>query len=287
MILDAPMREYTSFKAGGNAALLVQPGSAGELSYILKVLADGEIKHLIMGNGSNLLVKDSGYHGVVIRIGEAFQEVSVAGRHIKAGAGALLSAVARVACDSSLAGFEFASGIPGTIGGAVFMNAGAYDGEISQCIESAEVLSKDGSRIFSYNKEELELSYRNSILQRTGDILLNATFLFEEREQDQIKARMRDLTARRTEKQPLTYPSAGSFFKRPHNHFAGKLIQDAGLGGLILGGAQISPLHSGFIINIGGATATDIINLMEVVRSTVFEEFGVLLEPEVRIIGED
>lgn len=286
MIQNAPMKEYTSFKAGGSAALLVQPGNTEELAYALKVLSEHEAKHLIIGNGSNMLVKDSGYKGVILRIGEPFQEIQVNGDRLEAGAGVLLSAAAREACNASLTGIEFAGGIPGTIGGAVFMNAGAYDGEISQIIESAEVLSKDGARISTLNNEELELSYRHSILQTTGDILLKATFLLEKGDQDKISSRMKELAARRAEKQPLSYPSAGSFFKRPHNHFAGKLIQDAGLSGLSLGGAQVSPLHSGFIINTGSATATDIIDLMEIVRSTVFDEFGILLEPEVRIIGD-
>lgn len=286
MIQDAPMKEYTSFKAGGNAALLVQPGNTEELAYALKVLSESEAKHLIIGNGSNMLVKDSGYNGVILRIGEPFQEIHVNGDRLEAGAGVLLSAAAREACNASLTGIEFAGGIPGTIGGAVFMNAGAYDGEISQIIESAEVLSKDGARISTLKNEELKLSYRHSILQETGDVLLKATFLLEKGDPEKISARMKELAARRVEKQPLSYPSAGSFFKRPHNHFAGKLIQDAGLSGLSLGGAQVSPLHSGFIINTGSATATDIIDLMEIVRSTVFDEFGILLEPEVRIIGD-
>jgi len=286
MILNAPMREYTSFKAGGNAALLVQPENAEELSYALKVVSEHEMKHLLIGNGSNILIRDSGYQGVVLRIGEPFQEIKVTSDRIEAGAGVLLSVAAREACKASLTGFEFAAGIPGTIGGAVFMNAGAYDGEISQIIESAEILSKDGSRVFSINKKELELSYRHSILQTTGDVLLKATFLLEKGDPEKINTRMRELSARRIEKQPLSFPSAGSFFKRPHNHFAGKLIQDAGLSGLTLGGAQVSPLHAGFIINTGGATATDIIDLMEIIKNTVFEEFGILLEPEVRIIGE-
>jgi UDP-N-acetylmuramate dehydrogenase len=286
MVQDAPMKEYTSFKAGGNAALLVEPGSAEELSYALKVLSKHEAKHMVIGNGSNLLVKDSGYNGVILRIGKPFQEFHVNGERLEAGGGALLSAAAVEAEKASLTGFEFASGIPGTIGGAVFMNAGAYDGEISQIVESAEVLSNDGARVFTLNKEDLKLSYRHSILQDTGDVLLKATFLLKKGDPEKISARMKELTARRTEKQPLSYPSAGSFFKRPHNHFAGKLIQDAGLRGLSRGGAQVSPLHSGFIINTGGATAADIIDLMEIIRSTVMEEFGVLLEPEVRIIGE-
>lgn len=287
MVLDAPMKEYTSFKAGGTADLLIMPKDRDELIKALIVVSSSGTKHLIMGNGSNLLVKDGGYRGVIIRMGQGFQEVTTEGCRITAGAGALLSAVAKEACNASLAGFEFASGIPGTVGGAVYMNAGAYDGEMSMIIESAEVLSKDGSRIFHLSKDELELSYRHSIFQRTGDILLNACFLLKEGDQEKISDRIKELTARRTEKQPLSYPSAGSFFKRPHNHFAGKLIQDAGLRGLSLGGAQVSELHSGFLINRGGATASDIVNLMEVIRSTVFENSGVLLEPEVRIVGED
>jgi UDP-N-acetylmuramate dehydrogenase len=242
---------------------------------------------MVIGNGSNLLVRDSGYCGIILRIGAPFQEVCTDdGQRITAGAGVLLSALSKEACDASLAGLEFASGIPGTVGGAVFMNAGAYDGEISRIIESAEILSKDGSETFVLGKEELALSYRHSILQDTGNILLRATFLLEKGDREEIAARIKDLTKRRTEKQPLNYPSAGSFFKRPPGHFAGKLIQDAGLSGLAVGGARISPLHAGFIINTGGATATDIIDLMEIVRGTVFDEFGVMLEPEVRIIGE-
>ena len=287
MVLNAPMKEYTSFKAGGSADMLILPKNREELISALKLMNKSGAEHLVMGNGSNLLVKDGGYRGVIIRIGEGFQDVTIDGERIIAGAGALLSAVAREACNASLAGFEFASGIPGTVGGAVFMNAGAYDGEMSHIIESAEVLSKDGSKTYKLNKDELELSYRHSIIQRTGDVLLNACFLLNRGEQEKIAERIKELTARRNEKQPLSYPSAGSFFKRPLNNFAGKLIQDSGLRGLTLGGAQVSELHSGFIINRGNATASDIINLMEVIRSTVLENSGVLLEPEVRIVGED
>ncbi|MDD4565121.1 MAG: UDP-N-acetylmuramate dehydrogenase [Eubacteriales bacterium] len=286
MIINAPMKEYTSFKAGGTTALLVNPDSTNELSYALKVLKDHGAAHMVIGKGTNLLVKDTGYNGVILRIAEAFQNISVTGERIEAGAGALLYAAANEACNASLTGLEFASGIPGTIGGAVFMNAGAYDGEISQIIESAEILSADGTRIFTLEKDELKLSYRSSILQRTGDILLKATFRLTKGSRENIINRMNELASRRKEKQPLDYPSAGSFFKRPAGYFAGKLIQDARLRGLTVGGAQISTLHAGFIINTGGATASDIINLMEIVRSTVYEESGVLLEPEVRIIGE-
>ncbi|HWQ77759.1 MAG TPA: UDP-N-acetylmuramate dehydrogenase, partial [Anaerovoracaceae bacterium] len=287
MILDAPMKEYTSFRAGGNAALLIQPGNAEELAFALKTFTARDTEHMVIGNGSNLLVRDSGYRGVILRMGEPFQHIATDGGRLEAGAGALLSTAAREALGASLTGLEFAAGIPGTVGGAVFMNAGAYDGEISQVLESAELLSKDGARTFTLSKGELELSYRHSLLQQTGDVLLKAVFRLEKGEREKINDKMKELAAKRTEKQPLNYPSAGSFFKRPPGHFAGKLIQDSGLRGLTVGGAQVSALHAGFIINTGGATATDIVDLMEIVRSTVFEKFGILLEPEVRIIGEE
>jgi UDP-N-acetylmuramate dehydrogenase len=281
------MKEYTSFRAGGSAALLVQPESAEELAFALATLTACGAEHMVIGNGSNLLVRDSGYPGVILRMGEPFQSVRIDGEHMETGAGVLLSAAAREALGASLAGLEFAAGIPGTVGGAVFMNAGAYDGEISQVLESAELLSKDGARAFTLTKDELKLSYRHSALQETGDILLKAVFRLEKGEQEKINGKMKELAAKRAEKQPLNYPSAGSFFKRPPGSFAGKLIQDAGLRGLTVGGAQVSELHAGFIINTGGATATDIIDLMEIVRSAVFEKSGILLEPEVRIIGEN
>lgn len=285
MMLDAPMKEFTSFRAGGNAALLVKPGDEAELSFALKVLAEHKVMHMVMGNGSNLLVKDSGYPGVILRLGEPFQEVCIEGDVIEAGAAALLSATAKLALMESLAGFEFAAGIPGTVGGAVFMNAGAYDGEISQVLESVRLMAKDGFRTFTLTKDELGLGYRRSILQDTGDILLQAVFRLQKGDQEKISDKMKELAEKRLEKQPLSYPSAGSFFKRPPGHFAGELIQNAGLRGLTIGGAQVSELHAGFIINTGGATATDILDLMEIVRSTVYEKHGVLLEPEVRIIG--
>lgn len=284
MVLNAPMKEYTSFRAGGSAALLVSPGSREELSFALKTLTERGVAHIVIGNGTNLLVRDSGYQGVILRMGEAFQRVRLDGDRLEAEAGVLLSAAAREAAAASLTGLEFAAGIPGTVGGAVFMNAGAYDGEISQVLESAEILSKDGAETFAVTKDELELSYRNSSLQRTGDILLKAVFRLDKGDQNKINAKMKELAEKRAEKQPLNYPSAGSFFKRPPGHFAGKLIQDAGLRGLTVGGAQVSALHAGFIINTGGATAADIIDLMEIVKGVVFEKYGVMLEPEVRII---
>ena len=287
MVLNAPMKQYTSFKAGGHAALLLEPQSTEELADVVRLLSQYGIRHLVIGNGTNILVRDCGYKGVVIRIGEAFGKISSDGSCIEAGAGALLSDVARKALGESLTGFEFAGGIPGSVGGAVFMNAGAYDGEISQVILEADIISKDGGEIRRIEKKDMDLGYRNSIFQKTGEIILKAVFKLEDGDTEMIRRKMKELTARRTEKQPLAYPSAGSFFKRPHGHFAGKLIQDAGLRGLTLGGAQVSTLHAGFIINRGGATASDIINLMEIVRNTVYDRFDVMLEPEVRIIGDE
>lgn len=285
--LDAPMKEYTSFKTGGNAAIFIQPRNVEELSRTVKVLTKYEIKHLVMGNGTNLLVKDAGYSGVIIKIGEAFNNIEIyADCTIEAGAGALLSNIAKVALEASLTGFEFASGIPGSIGGAVFMNAGAYDGEISQVLKTAEVLTKDGTRSYTISANDMNLSYRHSIFQETGDIITKVTLLLTKGDKEQINKKMNELKTKRNEKQPLENPSAGSFFKRPQGNYAGKLIHDAGLRGLSLGGAQISPLHAGFIINTGEATATEIINLMEIVKSTVYDQSGVMLEPEVKIIGD-
>jgi len=286
LILDAPMKEYTSFKAGGNTALLILPKSIEELAYAFKVLLTHNMQHFVMGNGSNLLIKDIGYSGAIVKIGEAFNQIEANENSLVVGAGALLSAVSKKALEESLTGFEFAGGIPGSVGGAVFMNAGAYDGEMSQVIESAEVLSKDGLCTKTIKKDEMDLSYRHSVFQETGDIILKVKLALRKGNKEQIKEKMDQLTAKRNEKQPLAYPSAGSFFKRPQGNFAGKLIHDSGLRGLSLGGAQVSPLHAGFIINTGNATATDIINLMEVVKNTVYDQFGIMLEPEVKIIGD-
>lgn len=286
IILNAPMKEFTSFKAGGNAAIMILPKDKDELTYTIKILTKYQMKYFLMGNGTNLLIKDTGYSGAIIKIGESFNQIKVSGNMIEAGAGALLSAIAKEALGALLTGFEFAGGIPGSIGGALFMNAGAYDGEISQVVNSALVLTRDGTRTYTINKEQMDLSYRHSIFQDTEDIILNVCLSLTEGNREQIKEKMDELSARRNEKQPLAYPSAGSFFKRPQDSFAGKLIHDAGLRGLKLGDAQVSPLHAGFIINTGEATATDIINLMEIVKNTVYDESGIMLEPEVRIIGD-
>lgn len=284
--LKAEMKDFTSFKCGGKCELLICPKNIEELTTTIKLLSKHKIKHLVMGNGTNILVKDSGYSGVIIKLGQAFSRICIEENYIQAGAGALLSEIAKKALEASLEGFEFASGIPGSIGGGTFMNAGAYDGELSKVVESVLVLSANGEKLYTVSKENMELSYRHSIFQETGDIIISISLSLQKGEKEKIEEKMKDLTTRRTEKQPLDFPSAGSFFKRPVGGYASKLIHDAGLRGLALGGAQVSPLHAGFIINTGNATTSDIINLMEIVRNTVYKESGIMLEPEVRIVGD-
>lgn len=282
---DVPMAQYTSFKAGGNARMMITPQSIEELKAALRILTEENCPHMVLGNGSNVLVKDSGYDGAIVRIGSAFDHVRQEGDKLICGSGTLMSVVAKAAVSAGLAGFEFASGIPGSIGGAVFMNAGAYDGEISNILDRARIVSKDGKREFYMTAEELQMGYRHTLLHETGDVVAEVELKLAQGDREEIKAKIADFTQRRNSKQPVNFPSAGSFFKRPEGYFAGKLIQDAGLKGVSVGGAQVSELHSGFIINKGGATATDILQLMEIVQARVMDEFGVKLETEVRIIG--
>lgn len=282
---NAPMAEHTSFRAGGRADLMVEPKNPEQLKQVLSILAD--IPHMILGNGSNILVRDGGYRGVIVKLGEAFDYAKAEGTEMICGAGTLLSVIARKAAQQELAGLEFASGIPGSIGGAVFMNAGAYGGEIRDILKSAHIVRADGRGEYDATAEELEMSYRHTALHESGDIVTEVVLELTPGNREEITGRMAELTAKRNSKQPVQYPSAGSFFKRPEGYFAGKLVQDAGCKGLSVGGAEVSVLHSGFIINKGGATATDIIQLMELVQARVMAEFGVMLEPEVRIIGED
>lgn len=283
---DVNMSEYTTFRAGGNAAWLWICDTKEELKEAVATLKEGNRPYLMLGNGSNTLFADSGYAGTVIRLGEDFRNIQVEGNCITAGADAKLVNVARAAAAASLTGLEFASGIPGSMGGGLFMDAGAYGGEMKDVVISAEVLSGETGEVKTVDATDMDLSYRHSVFQSTGDIILSVTMELAPGNQEEIEATMRDLAKRRNEKQPVQYPSAGSFFKRPEGYFAGKLIQDAGLKGLAVGGAQVSELHSGFIINRGGATATDIIELMHLVQNTVKDQFGVALEPEVRIIGD-
>jgi UDP-N-acetylmuramate dehydrogenase len=289
IIRNADMSEQTTFKAGGKADLLVVPQSYEELKFALQETAASGKDYYILGNGSNILVKDGGYRGVIIKTMYALQGISVdyEDEEMIVQSGVLLAVAARTAAQNMLAGMEFASGIPGSVGGAAYMNAGAYDGEMKDIITQVRLISRDGSREYTLSVDEMEYGYRHSVLYDSGDIVVSIMLKLKQDDPHQIFARMEELNGRRNEKQPLEYPSAGSFFKRPEGHFAGKLIQDAGLKGLTVGGAQVSEKHSGFVINKGGATASDIVMLMHLVQASVKEQFGVDLEPEVRIIGED
>lgn len=293
LIEDCSMSGFSSFACGGRAALLAEPSNEEELFYALEVLREADIPYMALGCGTNVLFSDSGYDGVVLRIGRGFSDINLfecgpsdEGELFRAiaGAGARLSKLAILAAERGCKGFEFACGIPGSVGGAVLMNAGAYGGEIKDYICSVRALGPDGS-VRVYKKEEMELSYRRSIFTDSGEIILSAEFELVPGDPEEISALISELGKKRAASQPLQYPSAGSFFKRPEGHYAGKLIEEAGLKGLRIGGAMVSPLHAGFIINAGGASASDVIDLMNVVRETVADRFGVLLEPEVRIIG--
>lgn len=286
VIPHAPMDKYTTFRTGGPADLLVIPGSLEELQGCVSLLAAEGESFMVMGNGSNILVRDGGYRGIIIRMDKCCQEITGEGPLFTVGSAASLAAVAHYVQRKGYTGFEFASGIPGTVGGAAFMNAGAYGGEMKEVIETVTLLHRDGSGMYRLTCEEMEYGYRHSVLYESGDIVISVSIGLQKGNKEEIAETMKELAQRRNEKQPVTYPSAGSFFKRPQGYFAGKLIQDAGLKGLTVGGAQVSQLHSGFVINIGGATVGDIEKLMHLVQAAVYEKEGVMLEPEVRIIGE-
>ena len=283
--LNAEMSEHIYFKVGGPADILLTPNTVEQLKETVSICKENEIPFYVIGNGSNILVKDGGIRGVVIKLCE-LNKIELIGNKIKAGTGALLKDVSAKATEASLSGFQFACGIPGSVGGAVYMNAGAYDGEISFVIESAEVLD-DNQEVRVLSKEELNLGYRQSIVMQKGYIVLSATFDLAPGEHDKIQERVDELTVRREERQPLEYPSAGSTFKRPEGYFAGKLIQDAGLKGYTVGGACVSEKHAGFVINKSHGTAKDILDVIHHVQDEVKRQFGVELHPEVRIIGED
>ncbi|WP_303857836.1 UDP-N-acetylmuramate dehydrogenase, partial [Aminicella lysinilytica] len=276
---NVDMSRYTTFRAGGKADEMVIPETAEELVEALNEIKEKKVPYTMLGNGSNTLVTDGGFHGTVIKLGERFNSIQVNGSSVSCGSGALMSSVAKAALAADLAGFEFASGIPGSIGGAVFMNAGAYGGEMKDIVVSATVIDGVGGDLQERLVDDMDLSYRHSAFQNSGDIITQVNLCLTKGEHADIAERMRELAEKRNSKQPVQYPSAGSFFKRPEGYFAGKLVQDAGLKGLTVGGAQVSELHSGFIINRGGATATDIIQLMHLVQNTVYDKFGVKLEP--------
>lgn len=280
-----PMNRHTTFRVGGLADFYTEPASATELGAILALCRKEKMPFYILGNGSNLLVADSGYRGVMVSISKGWSEITVQGNQIRAGAGALLSQVAKKALQASLTGLEFAAGIPGSVGGAVMMNAGAYGSDMSAVLTSATVLDLQG-KVLTVPVADLELGYRSSCIQKRGYVVLEAVFLLEEGDADKILGRMEELAQKRRSKQPLEYPSAGSTFKRPAGYFAGKLIQDAGLRGYSVGGAQVSEKHCGFVINRGDATADDVMKLCRDVRQKVLEQFGVELELEVETLGD-
>ncbi|MBS6722524.1 MAG: UDP-N-acetylmuramate dehydrogenase [Clostridiales bacterium] len=280
------MSKHTSFRIGGPADFFVQPANEEELWNALHLARQEKVPFFIVGNGSNLLVSDEGFRGMILHTGGMLKDISVEGDVIYAQAGALLSTVAKTALEHGLAGMEFAAGIPGTLGGAVCMNAGAYGGEMKDILLDAEVLTQEGERLV-LPVEELDLSYRHSVIFEKNYVVLAAHIRLSRGDTAEIKNRMNELAGARRDKQPLEYPSAGSTFKRPEGYFAGKLIQDAGLKGYTVGGAQVSEKHSGFVINRGGATAEEVRFLIRQVQQKVRSQFGVELEPEVRMLGFD
>lgn len=285
ILREEPMRLHTTFRIGGPAQFFVIPRTQEEAAEAVRLCRSEGAPYYIIGNGSNLLVSDKGYRGVVIQLFKEFSDINIEGTRIRAQAGASLAKIAAEALRAGLAGFEFAAGIPGTLGGACIMNAGAYGGEMKDVLLAVTVLTKDGE-IREIPREELDMGYRTSRASREGWIVLGATIELARGDEKEIRAKMEDLKQRRTDKQPLEYPSAGSTFKRPEGYFAGKLIQDAGLKGLRVGDAMVSEKHSGFVVNCGNATAADVDGLIRLMQEKVREDSGITLEPEVRRLGE-
>ncbi|MCR6544750.1 UDP-N-acetylmuramate dehydrogenase [Dehalobacterium formicoaceticum] len=282
---DEDMRKYTTFNTGGRADLMVIPKDMAELEGLMQYLIKEKISYHILGHGSNTLVGDKGIREVVVLIEDNLKKMIVKGEEIEVEAGLLLADLAQEAKEHGLTGLEFVCGIPGTVGGAVVMNAGAYGGEIKDVLEEVQVLTAEGKRLVR-KADELELAYRSSLIQKNGDMVLKAKFRLKSGDQMEIKKTMDELTRNRADKQPLDYPSAGSIFKRPEGHFTGKLIQDANLQGYSIGGAQVSMKHAGFIINTGQAATEDVLNLISHIQQVVKQRFQVELETEVKVIGE-
>ena len=278
------MKEHTTFRIGGPASYFVTPKDVKELTGIIRLCREAGVPYLILGNGSNLLVGDGGFPGVAVKLSGELEQCHVNGSEITAGGGTRLAAIARRAWEAGLTGFEFAAGIPGTLGGALVMNAGAYGGEMKDVLLSAKVMDQEGN-VKELSAEKLQLGYRTSCIPREGYIVLEATLRLKPGKAEEIEALMKDLAARRREKQPLEYPSAGSTFKRPEGYFAGKLISEAGLRGFQVGGAKVSEKHCGFVINTGNATAADVLQLCEEVKKRVLDHSGVSLEMEVKKTG--
>ncbi|MFU0827244.1 MAG: UDP-N-acetylenolpyruvoylglucosamine reductase [Lachnoclostridium sp.] len=293
ILIDEPMCKHTTFEIGGPADFLVMPESIEQITQVVKLCLNSDMPYYIIGNGSNLLVSDKGYRGLIIKLGKNFSKITFQEEpfsqddcyKVRAQAGVLLSKLSSEIAKNSLTGFEFAAGIPGTLGGAVTMNAGAYDGEIKQVICNALVADKKGS-IISLDTKELNLGYRTSAIQEKNYIVLEAEFKLKKGNKEEILSKINELNRRRREKQPLEFPSAGSTFKRPTGYYAGKLIMDSGLCGYQVGNAQVSEKHCGFVINKGGATAKEVYTLITDVIEIVNRKFGVMLEPEVKLLGE-
>ncbi len=286
LLLEEPMSRHTSFRIGGPADMMAMPKNEAELSNLLQKAAANNIPVTLIGNGSNLLVRDKGIRGLVIKLGNMLNEILVEGNKITFGSGVSLALASRKAAENSLSGMEFAVGIPGSIGGAVYMNAGAYDGEMANVVAAVRVMDATG-KVTIMSAEELRFGYRKTALQESGLIVTSVTVVLQKAEQQKIMAKMDDFSQRRISKQPLELPSAGSMFKRPPGYFAGTLIEQTGLKGYSVGGAQISEKHAGFVVNTGNATAADVLGLIKDVQDRVLAAHGVLLQPEVLVIGEE
>ena len=286
LLAQEPMAKHTSFRIGGPADVLAQPADEAELAALLKRAGEHAVPVTLVGNGSNLLVRDKGIRGLVIKLSNIFSSITVEGNELTFGSGISLAMASKKAASLSLSGLEFAVGIPGTIGGAVYMNAGAYDGEMAKVVTSVRVMDREG-KISELKASELAFAYRHTALQNSGLIVTSVTCVLQPDEADAIAAKMADFSQRRISKQPLELPSAGSMFKRPPGYFAGTLIDQTGLKGYTVGGAQVSTKHAGFVVNVGGATAQDVLQLISDVQSKVFAAHGVRLEPEVLVLGEE
>lgn len=285
ILYKEPLKQHTTFRVGGEADCMIRIENDEQLSPLLHYLSLVELPYFVMGNGSNLLVGDKGYRGIILQIFNYNNAVSVDGNRIYAKAGAFLSQVSKVAYEHGLTGLEFAAGIPGTVGGGIVMNAGAFDGEMKQVVESVTVFDKKGNRL-EFNNDTMEFGYRTSVIKKFPFIVMESCFLLEPGDKEVIGDKMKDFQNKRKQKQPLEYASAGSTFKRPEGYFAGKLIMDAGLQGFKIGGAKVSEKHCGFVINTGEATAQDIRDLIAYIQEEVSRQFSVKLEPEVIFLGE-
>ena len=282
---NEPLSAHCTFRTGGNARIMLLPKTKSEVLYALDFAKKNSLESVVIGKGSNILFGDRGFGGAIIKISGALCDIKITGEEITAGCGISLFSLANKAAESSLGGLEFASGIPGTLGGGIYMNAGAYGGELKACVKNVEIITQKGE-IKTLTGEEMQFGYRTSVLAQKGGIAVSAVLKLHTGEKEQIRAKMRELNSRRAEKQPLEYPSAGSTFKRPQNNFAGALIEQCGLKGFTIGGAQVSEKHAGFVINKGGATSRDILGVINHVKETVYSKTGIMLVPEVKMIGE-